>query len=134
MKIKQNEAVKAYKSLQDLNHVKISSWKAAKQIYELFKKFKPAYDFQVQEEQKIFFLHPDFDMSIGGIKLTDDKEQHKKAIAETKQIEKELDDLGNLDFEIEDFDSPIEINLGDEPYLKLSGEDIGNLEKLINFT
>ena len=133
MTIKQNEAVKAYKSLQDLNRIKLSSGKLAKQIYDLFTKLQKAYSFQVQEEQKIFDSHPNFDPQIGGIHLTDDKEQRANAITETKQIEKELDDLGNLDFEVDGFGSPIEINLDAEPNIKLSGEDIGNLEKFINF-
>lgn len=133
MKIKQNEAVKAYRSLQDLNKQKVSSGNA-KIIYDLFKKVSPAFEFQTQEEKKILTAHPEFDPNLGGIRLENKTDEQKKEAAnEIKQIEQEFMDLADLDFEVEGLDSPIEINLMAEPNLKLSGEDIGNLEKLIVF-
>lgn len=134
MKIKQSEAVKAYKSLQDINRQKLSSGKLAKQIYDLFSKLSQAYTFQVQEEQKIFYDHPEFDPSIGGISLENKSAEERKAcMTEVRQIEKELKNIADLDFEIDGFDSPIELNLDLESNLKFSGEDIGNLKKLIEF-
>lgn len=133
MKIKQSEAVKAYKSLQDLNRQKMSS-NNAKQIYSLFKKLQEASDFQTQEEKKILMDHPEFDPQLGGIRLDNKTEDDKKQATETiKQIETELKALADLDFEISELDSPIDIFLDSEPNLKISGEDIGNLESIINF-
>lgn len=133
MTIKQTEAVKAYQSLKDLNKQKLSSGKLAKQIYDLTAKLKSAYDFQVQEEQKIFELHPDFDPIVGGIRL-DGKTDEEKAIAseEIKTMNRELESISDLDFELEDYE-PFELKFDSEPDLKISGEDIGNLEKLIKF-
>ena len=134
MKIKQSEAVKAYRSLQDLNRQKMSS-NDAKQIYSLFKKLQEAFEFQTQEERKIFAEHPNFDIQLGGIRLDNKKTEEEKAAVteELKDIEKELKALSDLDFEISDLDFPIDIFLDNESNLKISGEDIGNLEKLINF-
>lgn len=131
MKIKQYEAVKAYRSISELNKQKLSSGRIAKQIYDLTSKLQPAFDFQVQEERKIYGEHPEFDFALNGIKLEGKTEEEKKAsINEIKQIEKELKDLSELDFDIES--DIFDINL-DENRIEISGEDIGNLEKFINF-
>ena len=131
MKIKQNIAMKAYVSVKDLNQQKLSSGKVAKQVYELTNKLKPAYDFQIQEEQKIYASHPDFDPSIGGIRLENKTDEEKKLATENiKKIDTELKDLANVDFEIdfEKFDFDLAQNS-----VRISGEDIGNLDMFINF-
>ena len=134
MTIKQSEAAKAFHSLQDLNSQKLSSGKLAKSIYDLFTKIQSAYDFQMQEEQKIFGNHPSFNPVLGGIPYTEDMtpEEKENVNTEIKQIESELKDLAELDFELEGYE-PFTINLDLEPNLRISGEDIGNLEKLIVF-
>ena len=131
MKIKQNIAMKAYVSVKDLNQQKLSSGKVAKQVYELTNTLKPAYDFQIQEEQKIYASHPDFDPSIGGIRLENKTDEEKKLATENiKKIDTELKDLANVDFEIdfEKFDFDLAQNS-----VRISGEDIGNLDMFINF-
>lgn len=133
MKIKQSEAIKAFRSIRDLNCQKMPSGKLAKQVYELYTKLKPAYDFQVQEEQKIYIDHPEFDPSIGGISLKGKTpEEKQKAIEEAKAIDNELQELSDLDFEL-DYDERFTIDLDKIPSVQFSGEDIGNLEKFINF-
>ena len=133
MIVKQGAIVKAYKSAMDLNKQKISSGKIAKQIYELVNKLKPTYDFQLQEEEKIFEEHPNFDIRIGGIRIMNQNDpiEKQQANSEAKEIEKELNDLSNLDVDL-DFDI-FDIDLEIIPDLKISGEDIGNLEGFINF-
>ena len=131
MKIKQSEAMKAYRSISDLNKQKLSSGKLAKQVYDLSSKLRSAYDFQVQEEEKIYKLHPEFDPMVGGIRLEGKSDEERlKSAEEIKQIDKELKELSELDFEIDfkpfDFDS--EANS-----VKISGEDIGNLKLFVNF-
>lgn len=131
MKIKQLEAMKAYQSINDLNKQKLSSGKLAKQVYDLSSKLKSTFDFQIQEEQKIYNDHPEFDPTIGGIRLEGKSiEERKQYAEEIKQIDKELRELAELDVEI-DFE-PFEFNL-EANNVKISGEDIGNLEKFINF-
>lgn len=131
MKIKQSEAMKAYQSVNDLNKQKLSSGKLAKQIYDLSSKLKSAFDFQIQEEQKIFDAHPNFDQVVGGIRLEGKSyEERKQCAEEAKQIDAELKELSELDFEI-DFE-PFDFNL-EANNVKISGEDIGNLERFINF-
>lgn len=133
MLFKQNDIIKAYKSAIYLNQQKFSSGKIAKKIYELVTKLKPTYDFQLQEEQKLFDAHPNFDIRNGIMKIINpnDENEIEKAKKEAKEIEKELSDLSDLDVDL-DFDI-FDIDLEITPELKISGEDIGNLEKFINF-
>lgn len=133
MIVKQGVIVKAYKSAIDLNKQKISSGKIAKKIYELVNKLKPTYEFQLQEEEKIFEAHPNFDIRIGGIRIMNQNDpiEKEQANSEAKEIEKELNGLSNLDVDL-DFDI-FDIDLEAIPDLKISGEDIGNLESFINF-
>lgn len=128
--MKQSEAMKAYKSLQFLNQQKLSG-QTAKKVFLLWKALQPAWDFQLQEEEKLFNAHPMYDPEINGIKISEnDPEEKKKAMEEVKQINKELKDIADLDCEVEfekfDFDLSKE-------NVKLSGEDIGNLDHFINF-
>ena len=132
MKVKQGDAVKAYQSVLDLNRQKLSSGKIAKQIFELTGKLASAYDFQLQEAKKILELHPEFDPSINGIKLEGKNDEERAvAIKEVKQIEKEFNDLAELDVDLDFTPFSIDLNRFDE--IQLSGEDIGNLEKFITF-
>ncbi len=133
MLFKQNDIIKAYKSAVYLNQQKFSSGKIAKKIYELVTKLKPTYDFQLQEEQKLFDMHPNFDIRNGIMKIMNpnDENEIEQAKKEAKEIEKELSDLSDLDVDL-DFNL-FDIDLEITPELKISGEDIGNLEKFINF-
>lgn len=127
--MKQGEAIKAYKSAIYLNQQKLSG-SMAKKVFLLTKALQPVWDFQVQEEDKIFADHPMYDPSINGIRMPDDPEEKKKAILEVEQINKELKVIGEVDSDVEfekfDFDLSAE-------QIKLSGEDIGNLGPFINF-
>lgn len=130
MTIKQSEAVKAYQSIQGLNRQKFNSGKIAKKIYELTMKLKSAFDFQLQEEEKIYSKYPDFDPMIGGFHIGKDDENREKKISDVKEINKQLKEIADLDFDL-DFE-PFDLDL--EIYnVQISGEDIGNLQKLVNF-
>ena len=134
MTVKQSEAVKAWKSIRALNGQSLRSAKLAKKIYELSLKLQKAYDFQTQEEQKIFEAHPEFNPAIGGIPLNNKTEEERKiAKEEVKEVGDALKELGELDFDMDDY-KPFNIDLDQyEGIIQLSGEDIGNLQKFINF-
>lgn len=129
--MKQAEAIKAFISIKKLNSQDVSP-RVAQNIFRLYKELQSVYDFQIQEEQKIFKKHPNFDVSIGGIKMNNsndpvEKEQSSKEILE---INNELKELGNTNTVV-NFEK-ITINTMHED-IKLSGEDIANLEPFIMF-
>ncbi len=133
MVIKQIEAVAAYHTLKGLNETKMPQGKLrlAKNIYDLCRKLEKAWDFYIQERNKIFAEHPDFDPQIMGIPLKDKTEEEKVAIRkEIEQLNKEISELDSMDYELDH--TPFEINLDMDP-VSLSGEDIGALSSLIHF-
>lgn len=125
----QRDAVKAYNSIKILNHEKLSG-QTAKKVFLLFKALQPIYDFQFQEEEKVLTSHPMYDPQMMGVKLPDGPEEKKKALAELDKINAELKAIGDLECEVkfEKFDFDLS-----KENIKLSGEDIGNLEEFINF-
>ena len=133
MIIKQREAVTAYQAIKVLNEQKMpqGNLRLAKNIYDLFKKLEKAWDFYIQERDKILAAHPDFNPQIMGIPIKDKTDEEKAAIKqEIAQIDKELLELENMDFELDH--APFDIDLDQAP-ISLSGENIGALSSLINF-
>lgn len=128
--MKQGEAIRAYKSAMDLNRQKLSSGITARKVFLLVKALRPAWDFQMQEEQKVFVSHEMYDPSINGIKIPKEEPARSEAIKEATEISEELKAISELDFDIEfeKFDLDFE-----RENIQISGEDIGNLEPFINF-
>jgi len=133
MKISQSEAIKAYKTVLNLNKQKFSSGKIAKNIYDLYTELQPIFQFQIQEENKIFSEYPDFDPQLGGIKLTNDPEQREKAKRDSDQIDDKLKELAELENEIKFEPFELSFDQLEADSIKISGEDIGNLSKFIKF-
>jgi len=127
--MKQKEAVQAYLSAKKLNEQETSA-KTALKVFNLFTKLRKAWDFQVQEELKLFERYPEVDREKHGIKYST-KEEFEKAESIIKKFNEEADELADLDFEI-DFE-PFVIKLDVETGIKLSGADIGNLSEFIKF-
>lgn len=126
--MKQKDAIKAYLSARKLN-IQDASPKNAKVFFELMQALQPTWDFQVQEERKVFAKHPNFDPMSKTIKM--EGEHDKNAVtSELKEIDTELSDIGNVESTI-DF-AKRTINVGNENF-KLSGEDYANLEQFLDF-
>lgn len=128
--MKQGEAVRAYKSALDLNKQKLSSGILARKVFNLVKILQPMWDFQLQEERKIFEKHPMYDLSVNGIKIPKEEPARSEALKEVEQINKEIKSIEDLDIDIEFEKFDFDLNVGN---ISISGEDIGNLEPFINF-
>ena len=128
--MKQGEAIRAYKSAMDLNRQKLSSGVLARKFFLLTKALQPAWDFQLQEERKIFSEHPLYDNAVNGVHIPKEEPGRTEALNETQKIRDELKAIEELDFDIEfeRFDMDLE-----SENIQISGEDIGNLEPFINF-
>lgn len=129
MKVKQKEAIKAYKVFQKLNNQETSG-AIALRIFKAMNALQSAWDFQLQEERKIFERHPNFDPSTGSISLKDKEIEEQEAVDELKAIDNELSEIANIDTDV-DFE-PFTISLDFES-LKLSGQDIKNLSGFVDF-
>lgn len=128
--MKQGEAVRAYKSLVDLNKQKLSSGILARKVFLLLKALQTAWDFQIQEEQKVFDSHPIYDPSVNGVKLPKEEPARSEALAEANAINEELRKIDDMDVDIEFEKFDFDLN---KESIQISGEDIGNLESFINF-
>ena len=127
----QSKAIKAYLSARKLNSQDVSP-KLAKTIFELFRALQPVWDFQAQEERKIFDKHPNADVLSGSMKIQDpdNPQSIEDAIKELSQLNEELKELGEVETSV-DF-KKLKINVSNEN-LKFSGEDIANLEPFVEF-
>jgi hypothetical protein len=130
MTIKSLEGASAYRSLITLNQHKFTDGRIAIKIFNLMNKLKPVFDFRLQEEKKIIDAHPNFDPTINGIKIEEDGSNKEEADREAKEIQKEFEDLGEIESEI-DYE-PFDLDLSKEQ-IPLSADDIKNLTKFINF-
>lgn len=130
--MKQKDLVEAYIAAKKLNEQTLKSGKIAKKIFELTSGLKRFFDFQVQEENKIFAEHPKYDLELGGIPLGDNpsEEVKKQAEEELNVISNKLKELNGLESEFE-FES-FTISL-DSVNLTISGKDIGTLSPFITF-
>lgn len=128
--MKQRELVRAYNSLNEINRCRLTDGKLAMQIYKLKSKLQPIFDFQIQEEEKIFNEHPNFDPRLNGVVIGKDGVNRDEALNEAKIVSEELKKLADIDvdFEFEPFD--FDLNAHNVP---ISGEDIENLNSFINF-
>ena len=130
--MKQKDAVNAYISAKKLNSLDVTPM-TAQTIFELFRALQPAWDFQLQEEQKIFAKHPKLDVGTLSIKMEnpDDLEEKANAEKEITEINQELKDLANVETVI-NFQKR-NINAMFDKNIKVSGEDIANLDPFITF-
>lgn len=129
----QFEAVKAYISLKALNSQRTSG-KIAKKIFDLMTLLKPSWDFQVQEENKVYEKYPMLDPKTMTIDLGKTPEERNERTKMAVEIKKAFDDFGGTEFVLpENLDQyKFHIDL-DSENLKLSGEDIANLAPFITF-
>ena len=128
MTMKQINIVNAYQPITKLNSQDLDGY-TAKKIYDLMLKIKPLFDFQVQEQNKIYAKHPNLNIEKMGFDIDPNNPNSKlEAEEEAKEIEKELNELAEIEQEIE-FER-FEVPLGK---VQLSGKDIGNLSDFIDF-
>lgn len=134
MIIKQKDAINAYLAVKNLNEQKMPQGKLrlAHNIFELYKKLEKAWDFYSQEISKIYSEHPNFDPNIMGINIKGKTDEEKIAAeTEVKQIEKQINEIGELDFEMDEV-KKFDVDLDKDP-ISLSGSEIGVLSNFINF-
>ncbi len=129
MVISQKDAVQAYLAVKKLNE-QDTSIKTAKKVFDLFTKLRKAWDFQVQEELKLYERYPEIDPISHGIKFKSVPER-EKALEIINKFNADADEIGNVEFEIE-FE-PFTINSDNEAGIKLSGSDISKLSAFISF-
>ena len=128
----QFDAVKAYMSLRSLNAQRTSG-RVAKKIFDLMNKLKPLWEFQTQEEQKLFEKYPVLDPRTMRLNLGDSDMDADEKLQLTKEIKQAFDDLSETELDEKEFESyKFEIDLENED-LKLSGEDIANLSPFVTF-
>lgn len=128
----QFEAVKAYMSLRTLNAQRTSG-RVAKKIFDLMNKLKPLWEFQTQEEQKLFEKYPFLDPQTMRLNLGDSEMDADEKLQLTKEIKQAFDELSGAELDEKEFEPyKFEIDLENED-LKLSGEDIANLSPFVTF-
>ena len=129
MNMKQSKCVQAYKALLKIMN-QDTSLPTARKVFELSRKLQPAWEFQLNEERKIFERHPDIDPSNGSVTYeTGNKEQEEKMLNELNDFDKEMKELGDMEQTIEA--EPFVIF--EEENIKIAGKDIQSLEDLITF-
>lgn len=128
--MRQGQCIQAYKALSKIM-AQDTTLTISKKVFDLQRELQPAWDFQINEEQKIAARHPDVDPVSASVKYkTDDKEAEEKALAELAAFEKELKDLADLDRDL--VIEPFTIYMNQEN-IRLSGNDIKALTGFINF-
>ena len=130
MVVKNIDAVKAFTSLSDLNRHKFNDGHIARKVYNLMNSLQPVFEFQVQEERKIYKEHPNYDPRNHGINFAEKGILREDAQKEIEQIDAELEKLANLESDVAY--EAFEIDLSKES-VPLSGEDYGNLRNFVNF-
>ena len=131
--ITQEKAFKAYAALKKLSDVPMAFSKA-KVIFDLKQKLQPCWDFQTQEEQKIFDMYPDLDVQTMTINLEGkDEEARKKALEDSKEIDQKLRELGKMDSGFEETE-PVKLVLSDDPRITISAKDIEYLSTFVEIS
>lgn len=127
--MKQSKCVQAYKAILKIM-AQDTSLPTARKVFKLSKKLQDAWEFQINEERKIFERHPDVDPDTGSVSYpTGDKELEKKMLDELNDFDKEMKELGDMDQTVEA--EPFTIS--EEENIKIAGKDIQALEDLITF-
>lgn len=128
----QGDAIKAYIAVNELNK-QMFSGQTAKKIFALYAKLKPLYEFQAQEEKKIFEKYPQFNPEINGcpIKNPNDENEIKTAKEIAKEVDEALKKLNELPVDVQ-FE-PFVISISEQINLKISGQLIGYLKGFIEF-
>ena len=127
--MKQGKIVAACKALDKLL-VQDVTLPTARKLFDLRRKFQDAWDFQVQEEQKIANRHPDVDPVRMCVQYpTGNKEAEEKLLAELKSYEDEMTALLEMDFAV----TVEPLTIHDSENIKIAGKDIGALEGIVTF-
>ena len=127
----QIEAVKAYAAAKALNQQTLTGF-IAKKIFTLTQKLQPCWDFEMQEEKKIYEKYPTYDPNKGVCRARDRSEEAiKEASEEAEAVSKDLKELQELEIEPINFEK-FTILLENEN-IKISGEEIGSLAPFIDF-
>lgn len=130
--MKQQDLVKAYIAVRELNKQPLSAH-VARKIFDLGEKLRPAWDFQVQEEEKIYERYPDYNPESKGFIADSNSESSKAvALAKAEAMGNDFQQIADLDAEPIDFE-PFTIQTSLESGLKISGEHIGYLKPFITF-
>lgn len=128
------DAVKAYRAAEKLSFQTGLKRGTSIKVFLLREALKSAFIYDSDEERKVIESHPNFDPVKGYVIATDG--DPVTAINERKQIEKELDDLHNSEWDNEQFNNlPAQFEIGeDEKIDTLTPDDIGALMPFIEFT
>ena len=130
--MKQREAVKAYLAVKDLNKQKMSSGRTAKKIFDLYCILQKYWEFQGQEEIKVNQRYPNLDFEKGSVNMEGmSPEERAKTLETVASVNRELNQIGETEIDL--VPEKFVIEFDEEPNLKISGEDIGALEKFIEF-
>ena len=131
--MKLHQAVKAYKAAEKLSYQTGLKRKTSIQVFLLREALKPAYIYNNDEEQKIIDAYPNFDPYTGTVKIEGDNVI--AASRERQQIQKELDDLHNSEWDEDQFvNLPEKFTIGeDENTDKLTPDDLGSLMAFVEF-
>lgn len=106
----------------------------AKKVFLLVEKLQPVWNFQLQEEKKIFEAHPLYNPELGGCVYSKEdpvevQENAKKEVTEVSDALKELAEIKHEDFSFE----PFEIEEDLQKKIELTGQEIGYLKPFIIF-
>lgn len=130
--ILQKDGMRAYKALGKLMNEALNLH-TAKKVFDMHAKLQPIWDFQMNEERKILDRHPNVDPVTASVTYNENDEETKNArIKELSSFDKELDALGAIEhpeIEIE----RIVIHMNDEPFIKITGNDIKALQGFVEF-
>lgn len=128
----QRDQVRAYIAASKLNRLTLPI-SIAKKVFTLVDRLQPSWDFQAQEEKKIYDAHPMYNPEIGGCIPEDDSlEARHKAEQEARLVVEALKQLAETEVEQFEFE-PIEISEELQDRIELSGEEVGYLKPYITF-
>lgn len=128
--MKQGKIIQAYKALDGIMAQRVTL-PVAKSIFDMQRKMQNAWDFQIQEENKIAERHPNVNPREGSVKYDQSNEEDKKEkLAELDSFIRELTELADMDTALEI--EPIVIHISMEN-IKMSGNDIKALNGFVNF-
>ena len=127
--MKQGKIVAAYKALHKLMMQDVPL-PLARRLFGMVRTFQDAWDFQVQEEQKIANRHPDVDPIRMCVQYpSGDKEAEEKLLKELKSYEDEMTALMEMDFAV----TVDPLTIHDSENIKIAGKDIAALEGIVIF-
>ena len=118
----------AYKAAEKLSNQSGLTRSNSIRVYKLKEALRQAYDYLGKEEEKIIMAHQNFDPATNRVTGTD----AVQARAEALQVKKELDELHNAEWEVQDLPEKFTISK-DEKTDNLVPNDFGVLMEFIEF-